>query len=404
MTAVAMTGHAPIGADVLTRAEAIALSDCEERIERGKKVFIEVGMALAAIREHRLYRAQFDTFEEYCATRWDFTGRRGRQLIEAAEIGNIFPVANSQQANALAAVPEAERAEVLAEATERGGGKPTAKKIAEVARERTAPKPAPVPELTPDVLAALAAAGPNGMTAWQLAFLISPAGPDAERAELTLRLAPILERLAAEGSARVAGEVDGGLLWALAEPEPPETPEPTADPSAAQVGSGPTPGSVGAVDPPADPGSTSPEPECCDPGPYCDDLPGCAAVEPETCLGTDMDCGRSLPCPNHPRTPEERIAAVAAVAPEFAQPAPVEPKPTLTLVPTEDEKRAAEQRDARALLRRIVELAAPASWNDGHVSTWIKRMGAYDDELAELTKQATAAIAVLDRVIEEAGR
>lgn len=43
--------------------------------------------------------------------------------------------------------------------------------------------------------------------------------------------------------------------------------------------------------------------------------------EPETCLGTDMDCGRSLPCPNHPRTPAERIAAVAAVAPEFVRPA-----------------------------------------------------------------------------------
>lgn len=43
---------------------------------------------------------------------------------------------------------------------------------------------------------------------------------------------------------------------------PPQTPEPTADPSAAQVGSGQTPGSAGAVvDPPADPGSTSPEPE-----------------------------------------------------------------------------------------------------------------------------------------------
>jgi hypothetical protein len=41
------------------------------------------------------------------------------------------------------------------------------------------------------------------------------------------------------------------------------------------------------------------------------------------CIGADMDCGRPLPCPDHPRTPEERIAAVAEVAPEFVK--PVEP-------------------------------------------------------------------------------
>ena len=139
-----MTGHATIGTEVLTRAEVIALSDCEERIERGMKTYVEVGMALGAIRENRLYRIQYDTFEEYCAVRWNFTGRRGRQLIEAAEIGNMFPIENSRQAAELARVPEADRADVLAEATERGNGKPTAEKIRDVAKER-AESPAPVP-------------------------------------------------------------------------------------------------------------------------------------------------------------------------------------------------------------------------------------------------------------------
>ena len=129
MTAV-MSGHAPIGADVLSRAESIALADCERVIERGMKTFMEVGMALAAIQQNRLYRAQYDTFEEYCAERWGFTGRRGRQLIEAAAIGTIVPIDNEGQARELAKVPDAERAEVLAEARERTGGKPTAKAIA----------------------------------------------------------------------------------------------------------------------------------------------------------------------------------------------------------------------------------------------------------------------------------
>src|ERR1044072_7387499 len=146
MTAAMTTGHAPIGADVLSRAELIALADCEQRIETGLKTFIEVGMALGAIQQNRLYRAQFDTFEEYCAARWGFTGRRGRQLIEAAAVGTIVPVENEGQARALAAVPEAERGEVLAEARERTGGKTTAKAITEVAKERAEPKPTQSPE------------------------------------------------------------------------------------------------------------------------------------------------------------------------------------------------------------------------------------------------------------------
>jgi len=120
----------------LTREEAIALADCEQRIETGMKTFVEVGMALAAIRDSRLYRATHETFEEYCAERWGFTGRRGRQLIEAAEIGTIVPVQNEGQARALAKVPESERAEVWAETLERTDGKPTAAAVAEVSEEQ----------------------------------------------------------------------------------------------------------------------------------------------------------------------------------------------------------------------------------------------------------------------------
>jgi hypothetical protein len=262
MTAT-MTGHAPIGADVLSHAEAIALADCEQRIERGMKTFIEVGMALAAIQQNRLYRAQFDTFEEYCADRWGFTGRRGRQLIEAAEIGTMVPIENEGQARALSAAPAAEREDVLREARERTDGKPTAKVISDVVKERAKPKDAGVgtivptqPDLTSAIERALTSAGPTGMTAWQLAFLIDPAGPDADRAELAVRMAPILEELAAQDRARVVGEVDGGLLWALAEPDAPAEPE--REPLGIQT---PEPVAAETPAPVAGSGSTSPEPE-----------------------------------------------------------------------------------------------------------------------------------------------
>lgn len=140
-----MSGHLTIGEVSLSRSETIALADCETRIERGMKTFLEVGMALSAIRENKLYRISYETFEEYCSERWGFTGRRGRQLIEAAEIGTVVPIENEGQARALGKVPEAERADVWREAVERTDGKPTAAAVREVHEERTRPTPSPGP-------------------------------------------------------------------------------------------------------------------------------------------------------------------------------------------------------------------------------------------------------------------
>jgi hypothetical protein len=46
--------------------------------------FFEVGVALLEIRESRLYRADFATFEQYCLERWGFARARAYQLTEAA--------------------------------------------------------------------------------------------------------------------------------------------------------------------------------------------------------------------------------------------------------------------------------------------------------------------------------
>lgn len=282
-----MNGHAPIGADALTRDEALALSGYEETIERGMTTFIEVGTALAQIHEQRLYRAQFATFEEYCAERWNFTGRRGRQLIDAAAIGTVVPVANEGQARALSVVPEAERAEVFAQASERTGGKPTAKVITEVAEERTAPStadvvaavlaklpadgdgitilrlvklipgtraagirevlgelvesgeaeripgaggqadhyrlPSPEPDITADVLRVLADFGAHGATAWQVAFNVDNANHGEQRVAY---VNVVLNRLADEQQVQIVGAADGGALWALTGPTDGEDPEP----------------------------------------------------------------------------------------------------------------------------------------------------------------------------------
>jgi hypothetical protein len=42
--------------------------------------------ALLIIRDSRLYREQYGTFEEYCNEKWGMTSGRARQLIGASEV------------------------------------------------------------------------------------------------------------------------------------------------------------------------------------------------------------------------------------------------------------------------------------------------------------------------------
>ena len=70
----------------LTVHEAGVLQQCESIIERGLKTFVEVGNALMAIRDDRLYRTEFKTFEDYCQERWNIARRTAHQLMGAAEV------------------------------------------------------------------------------------------------------------------------------------------------------------------------------------------------------------------------------------------------------------------------------------------------------------------------------
>lgn len=94
--------------DPLDAAEATRLGELEAVIERGLRTFVEVGLALDEIRERRLYRESFETFEGYCRARWGFVASRARQLIAAADVVTSVTVAglpgpaNEAQARELA--------------------------------------------------------------------------------------------------------------------------------------------------------------------------------------------------------------------------------------------------------------------------------------------------------------
>jgi hypothetical protein len=77
---------------------------------------------LAEIRDARLYRAGFDTFEAYCREKRAFTKTYANNLIEGATVVKQLPskittiVVNEGQARELAKVEPAKRVEVLKEA------------------------------------------------------------------------------------------------------------------------------------------------------------------------------------------------------------------------------------------------------------------------------------------------
>jgi VRR-NUC domain len=118
------------------------LDELEAIIERGVQTFVEVGLALSEIRETRLYREVHATFDDYCRERWDFTDRRARQLIAAAEIGTMVPVESERQARELAPLRDEPKQlrETWAEVRE-NHSEPTAADVRDAVKKLLVPKP-----------------------------------------------------------------------------------------------------------------------------------------------------------------------------------------------------------------------------------------------------------------------
>lgn len=139
----------------LSDDELAQLEQYEEVVERGLRTFVEVGTALGALRDAKLYRQTHGTFEAYCQDRFGYNDRRARQMIDAAasvkaleEIGTTVPVSERQARELSGLAPEV-AAEVMTAAADTG--KVTAASIAE-AREQIAPKPSRFTKVASEVL------------------------------------------------------------------------------------------------------------------------------------------------------------------------------------------------------------------------------------------------------------
>ena len=102
------------------------LAELEKTIARGKKTFVEVGLALAEIRDLRLYRREYSGFESYCREKWGWEKAYANHVIRAADVVKCLPektatmVASERAARELGKVEPTERAGVVQAIVDQG--------------------------------------------------------------------------------------------------------------------------------------------------------------------------------------------------------------------------------------------------------------------------------------------
>lgn len=130
--------------DAITLDERSRLYQLEETIKQGLNTFVDVGNALLEIRDKRLYRQEYSTFEEYCNKQWSFTKQRVYQLMDSASVMDTlkkstvvdFLPTSERQARPLASLEPAEQIEAWKRAiTSTPEGKITAAVVLKAAKE-----------------------------------------------------------------------------------------------------------------------------------------------------------------------------------------------------------------------------------------------------------------------------
>lgn len=103
--------------ELITLDERSRLYQLEETIRQGLNTFVDVGNALLEIRDKRLYRQEYSTFEEYCREQWNMQRAYAYRLISASEVvNNLSPVgdilpSSERQARPLASLEPEEQVE-----------------------------------------------------------------------------------------------------------------------------------------------------------------------------------------------------------------------------------------------------------------------------------------------------
>ena len=131
-----ITATTEVKSENLSINESNRLVELERKIEHGITTFIEVGEALMEIRDSRLYRGEYGTFQDYCRKEWKMSRPRVYQLIGAAEVAPRLstmvdkPPTSERQARSLTKLESEQQPVAWNRAVEIADGKPpTARQV-----------------------------------------------------------------------------------------------------------------------------------------------------------------------------------------------------------------------------------------------------------------------------------
>ena len=75
--------------EALELAESKRLIALESVISKGQKTFVEVGEALAEIRDSKLYRSDHKTFEDYCQSKWGWKKAHAYRTVDRNKVRTV---------------------------------------------------------------------------------------------------------------------------------------------------------------------------------------------------------------------------------------------------------------------------------------------------------------------------
>jgi hypothetical protein len=113
--------HSPPDSSQLTDEEKGHLEELEDRISENFKSAFTLAAALAEIREKKLYREDYKSFEEYCKRRWDYSRSYCERLadmnsvlvdLKEYEETEVYP-RNESQARVFVPLRKEQRIELL---------------------------------------------------------------------------------------------------------------------------------------------------------------------------------------------------------------------------------------------------------------------------------------------------
>ena len=132
--------------DITSIDEAHDLERLEAIVAKGLQTLFEVSEALTEIRDRKLYRRDYKTFDAYLKIKWKISRSWACRQIQAAETAKMLPMGNEpvteRQLRPLAKLPLGQRAAAWKEAAASSPtGTPTAKQVEAVVSKRTLKQP-----------------------------------------------------------------------------------------------------------------------------------------------------------------------------------------------------------------------------------------------------------------------